>query len=218
MILSRLQQRFLAKMKANTDKDISRFTVSRRLNEFGLTAYSPATKPLISKKNRKAWLEYAEVHFVLRDEDRDWVYFSNESKFNLLWSDGRQFVRRVAGNRSNPKCVKKFAKFGRRSVIVWRILSSEGVGPLVRIIGTVNANENLNLVEQHVTPSFEASLNQSAIFMHDNAPAILQSVLRIILNKRMYKAGSRSNWKTLAKNNLQMWRIYGTELNKNGRK
>ena len=39
------------KIKANTDKDVTRFT-----------ARSPATKPLICKKNGKARLEYAEVH------------------------------------------------------------------------------------------------------------------------------------------------------------
>ena len=77
------------KIKANTDKDVSRFTVSRRLNEFSFTARSPATKPLISKRNRKERLEYAEAHVVWRDEDWDKVYFSDESKFNLLVSNGR---------------------------------------------------------------------------------------------------------------------------------
>ena len=44
-------------IKANTDKDVSRFTVSRRLNEFGFLARSPATKLMISKKDRKAKLD-----------------------------------------------------------------------------------------------------------------------------------------------------------------
>ena len=60
---------FSRKIKANTDKDVRRFAISRRLNEFGFTARCPATKPMISKKNRKARLEYAEAHAVWRDED-----------------------------------------------------------------------------------------------------------------------------------------------------
>ena len=57
------------RFKNNTDKDASRFTVSRRLNELGFTARSPATKPLISKKNRKTKLEYTDARVVWRDED-----------------------------------------------------------------------------------------------------------------------------------------------------
>ena len=80
------------KIKANTDKDVSRFTASHRLNEIGFTTRSPAIKPFISNKNRNARLEYAEARVVWRDEDWDRVHFSDESKFDLLVSDGRQFV------------------------------------------------------------------------------------------------------------------------------
>ena len=59
------------KIKANTDEDVSPFTLSRRLNEFGFTARSPETKPLISKKSRKARLEYAEARVVWSDGDWD---------------------------------------------------------------------------------------------------------------------------------------------------
>ena len=140
-------------IKAVYDKNVSRFTVSRRLNEFGFKARSPATKPLISKKNKAARLTYAEAHVLWSDNDWDKVYFSDESKFNLVGSDGRQFVRRVTGNRLNPKCVKKSVKFGGGSVMVWGMFSSEGVGPLLRINGTVNANVYRNILEQHVVPS-----------------------------------------------------------------
>ena len=52
------------KIMATSNKDVSRFIVSRRLNEFGLSAGSPATKPLISKKNKIARLSYAEAHVL----------------------------------------------------------------------------------------------------------------------------------------------------------
>ena len=50
------------------------------------------------------------------------------------------------------------------------VFSSEGVGPLIRIIETVNVNVYLNFVERYVTPSLEAFPNQLAIFVQDNAP------------------------------------------------
>ena len=64
-------------------------------------------KQLISKKNRAARLACAEAHIIWSDNDWDKVNFSDESKFNLVGSDGRQYVRRTTGNRLNPRCVKK---------------------------------------------------------------------------------------------------------------
>ena len=85
------------------------------------------------------------------------MHFSDESKFNLVGSDGRQFVRRVTGDRLNPRRVKKSVKFGGGSVMVWGMFSSEGVGPLLRLNGTINANAYRNLLEQHVIPSVRAA-------------------------------------------------------------
>ena len=53
--------------------------------------------------------------------------------------------------------------------MVLGMFSSEGVGPLLRLNGTVNANVYRNLLE-HAIPSIRAALIQPAIFMHDNAP------------------------------------------------
>ncbi len=48
-------------------KDLSWHTVSQRLREFGLKAYSAVTKPLISRKNQKAILTFAVEHVVWRE-------------------------------------------------------------------------------------------------------------------------------------------------------
>ena len=152
------------------DKAVSRFTVSRRLNDLGYHARRPAVKPLVSKKNKAARLAYAEAHILWTDHEWDKVFFSDESKFNLVGGDSRQYVRRTPGRRLDPKCVKKTVKFGGGSVMVWGMFSSEGVGPLLRINGTVNAKVYRNIVEQQVLPLIRQSQLQPAIFMHDNAP------------------------------------------------
>ena len=53
------------KMSAFYGKEVSRSTVSRRLNECGYKALSPVVKPLISKINKAARLAYAEVHIII---------------------------------------------------------------------------------------------------------------------------------------------------------
>ena len=49
------------------------------------------------------------------------------------------------------------------------MFSFERLGPCFRIIGTVNADVYLKLVE-HASPSLEPSMNQPAIIVPDNAP------------------------------------------------
>ena len=105
------------KIKRDFDKDMSRFTVSCRLNDYILKACSPATKPLISKKNKAARITYAETHTLWSESDWDKVHFSDENKFNLVGSDGRQYVRRVTGDRLNLRCVKKSENL--EEVLLW---------------------------------------------------------------------------------------------------
>ncbi|KAF7702517.1 hypothetical protein HF521_001800, partial [Silurus meridionalis] len=54
---------------AEQGKDLSRHTVSRRLRAFGLKAHSAVTKLLISRKNQKARLSFAEEHVVWTEEN-----------------------------------------------------------------------------------------------------------------------------------------------------
>ena len=70
----------------NTDlgKDVSRYTVSRRLNEMGLNPRSPATKPLVSKKIKAARPMQAERQVLLSGSDWNKVYFSDKNKCNLF--------------------------------------------------------------------------------------------------------------------------------------
>ena len=77
-------------VNSDSGMDVSRMTVSRRLHEVGLDAHSPATKPPISKKNQKSRLAFANKHVIWNDDEWLRVFFSDESKFNLVGSDGRR--------------------------------------------------------------------------------------------------------------------------------
>lgn len=153
----------------NTGKSISRDTVSRRLNEAGLKSWVPLCKPLISKKNQKLRLAFANQHCLWSEDRWNVVFFSDESKFNIFGSDGRVHVRRKSGERFSKQCTKKTVKFGGGSVMVWGVISSFGVGPLVRLHGKVNADVYKQLLIQHVVPYLRAT-TPNAIFMQDNAP------------------------------------------------
>ena len=66
------------------DVSLSRKTIQRRLT---------AKKPFISRKNRKARLDFARKYLNWTVSDWKLVHFSNESKINLFGSDGKRFVQ-----------------------------------------------------------------------------------------------------------------------------
>ena len=76
------------------------------------------------------------------------------------------YVRRKVAEELSPKCLKASVKFSRGSVMVWGMISGDGVGPLVRLQGKVNAG----VYKDNVLPVLRYSTKHPSIFMQDNAP------------------------------------------------
>ena len=99
-----------------------RQTVSRRLQEIGLFKRTPRKKPLVSSKNKKKRLEFANRYVILTYENWAKVFFSDESKFNLFGNDGKNNIKRRIGERLSAKCTKKTVKFwGRKRHGIWNV-------------------------------------------------------------------------------------------------
>ena len=120
-------------MSIQLGKPLSRKTVSRRLVKRQLLLRAPIVKPLISSKNKKCRLAFANEHELWSQEKWQTVHFSDESKFLLIGSDGKTYVRRKVDEELSPKCLKAGVKFGGGSVMAWGMISGDGVGPLVRL-------------------------------------------------------------------------------------
>ncbi len=106
---------------------------------------------------------------------------SNESMFDLLGSDGKHFVWRQTGERLKPEGVTKSVK-GLGGSVMLGMFSAAEVGSLIQMHGRVNTNVYQNLLQQHAVPSLQASPNQPAIFMKDNAPSHCKTAQRPDLN------------------------------------
>lgn len=119
--------------------DVSCSTVTRRLHDIELFGRIGIKKPLISKKNKKARLQFAKYYKNWTVEDWKKVAFSDESKFNLFGGDGRQYVRRPVSTRNNVRYQIPTVKHYEGSVMIWGIFSAQGVGTFVEINGTMNA-------------------------------------------------------------------------------
>lgn len=127
----RLLIRLVKKDPFQTAKDVQNYarehmgvemttrTARRILVRAGLPARRPAKKPLISAKNRKALLAFARTHLDWTVEQWTKVLWSDETKINLIGSDGIKYVRRPAGKRFNHHYIMPTVKHGGGSVMVW---------------------------------------------------------------------------------------------------
>src|SRR5690348_9314803 len=75
-------------VKRFTNKDISRWTVSRRLIQAGLFNRRPVRKPLMTSSHRKQRLQFARTYQSWTVEDWSKVIFVDESKVNLFFPNG----------------------------------------------------------------------------------------------------------------------------------
>ena len=153
-------------MNSTSCVNVSRQTVSRRLQEIGLFNRIPRKKPLVSSKNKKKRLEFANRYVIWTYENWAKVFFSDENKFNLFGNDGKKNnVKRRISERLSAKCTKKTVKFGGGSVMIFGMFSYQGTTPLVRLQTRVNAQIYKIIVQDHVVPIIQNSGFDRATFM-----------------------------------------------------
>lgn len=158
--------------------NVSRSSVTRKLHDVGLFGRIGIKKPLISKKNKKARLQFAKDHQNWTVEDWKRVAFSDESKFNLFGSDGRQHIRRPIGTRNDVRYQIPTVKHGGGSVMVWGVFSAQGVSPLVQINGNMNAAIYKDILENNLLTYAEETMPQDWIFQQDNDPKHISKLLK----------------------------------------
>ena len=56
--------------------------------------------------------------------------------------------------------------------MVWRMISSAGVGPIVRVYSNINASVYIELLRQHTLPYLRKGTVETPIFMRNNATVL----------------------------------------------
>lgn len=83
---------------------MARQAVLRRLQDADLMSHFSAKAPLISKKNIETRLNFANNRVLWTEAHWKTVFFSDEIKFNMFRSDGKQYVGYRTEERFDPKC------------------------------------------------------------------------------------------------------------------
>ena len=147
---------------------ISRHTISWRLNEINLNSRVASMKPYISKKNKMSRLKFATEHIIWTEEQWDCVHFNDESKFNLFGCERRRFIQHSPKEQYSPQCTKSSIKFGRRSVMVFGMISVDGTRPLYskRYWRNMYLIRELQLIKQLYLCKIMLHVTQQSLLRH----------------------------------------------------
>ena len=119
---------------------ISQRATRRTVKQMGYSSRRPHRVPLLSAKNRKLRLQFAQAHQNWTIEDWKNVAWSDESRFQLRHSDCRVRIWRKQHESMDPSClVSTVQAVGGGGVMVWGIFSWHTFGPLVPIEHHLNA-------------------------------------------------------------------------------
>jgi transposase len=199
--LSRNPKSSAAQVQRELFPEVHPDTVRRRLRDIGINAHAPRAVPLLSQKAIRMRLAWGLEHSFWLKDAWEKVIFSDESKFNLFGSDGRQYVWRRDGEALDPRYTKKTVKYGGGSVMVWGCVTAYGVGRLICIHGTMNKEKYVAILTEGLLDTL-ANLPKSApslTFQRDNDPK--------------HKSGLATNWMAAQGIPVLPWPSYSPDMN-----
>ena len=95
-----------------------------------MKAYAHHNVAFITKSQQRRQVDWAEKPCYWMKEDWCAVVFSDESKFNLFGSDGREWCWRKPREGLDPRYTKKNVTHGGRHIMVWGCITCHSVGRL----------------------------------------------------------------------------------------
>ena len=102
-----------------TNQSLHDQTVHHYLKVAGMKAVVKKKRLFLSKKHRKARMDFTLAHQDWTVEDWKRVVWSCETKINRLGSDGRKWVWKRLGEGLSNRLVQGTTKFGGGSLMVW---------------------------------------------------------------------------------------------------
>ena len=93
--------------------------------------------------------------------------WTDESKYNIFGSDGKQIVRRPPNKVFHPHYTKKTLKFGGGSIMVWGCFLSSGIGPIY-LIRHYDSYIYTNILKEIMLPYAEDHMPLLWTFQQDN--------------------------------------------------
>src|SRR3990167_1351000 len=114
-------------LKSSHQITVSPDTVKRSLKSFGYACRIKKKKPRLTEKHKKARLAFAKKYESWTSDDWKNVIWSDESKFNLLNSDGKEYHWTNRPEELTEDGITPTLKFGGGGIMVWSCLTWHGM-------------------------------------------------------------------------------------------
>ena len=135
------------------NRRISAKTVRRRLATNQMFARRPYKGPILTGRHRRNRLAWANNHVGWSGQQWREVLFTDESKFNLSFSDGNTRTYRRRGERFAQRCVLEHNRWGGGGIMVWAGISADQKTALHVVRGRLNTIAYRDTILQpHVLP------------------------------------------------------------------
>ena len=161
---------------------ISDQTVRNRLRQSGLRSRRPLKGMELKRRHRIARLQWARARLRWRRNTWQNILFSDESKFNLKFSDGRVRIYRRRRERFADGCVKETDRFGGGGVMVWGGISHVGKTNLKIVVGNLNGIRYRDEILAPIVLPFIRTHHFNHVFQQDNARCHISRVAMNFLN------------------------------------
>lgn len=151
--------------------EASETLIRNTLDKHMVKCFDKVSKPALEPRHMKTRLSFSKKNADASYSSWQNVLFSDESKFNLFGSDGNTKVWCYERARNEQQNIKAIKKFGGGNLMVWGIICAKGVGKILRVNHTMNAEAYCNILREGLIGTLDMhSLHLSAVtFMHDNA-------------------------------------------------
>ncbi|XP_051784574.1 mediator of RNA polymerase II transcription subunit 21 isoform X1 [Erpetoichthys calabaricus] len=148
-----------------------RTTISAAFHQSGLYGRVARRKPLLSKRDMAARLEFAKRHLKDSQTMREKILWSDETKIELFGLNARRDVWRKPDTAHHQASTIPTVKHGGGSIMLWGCFSAAGTGRLVRIKGKMTAAMYRDILNENLLQSaVDLGLGRQFIFQQDNDP------------------------------------------------
>lgn len=146
-------------------------TVNRRLNKAGLKACRPRCRTFLTLDHRRNRVQWATNNLCWNLRTWRRIYWSDESRFLLQFTDGRVRVwRRRGQDPFQDNVVAETEMFGGGSIMVWGCFTYDHKLQLKVVRQTLTGQRYIdNILQPIVYPHFRAHQAARPIFQDDNA-------------------------------------------------